>query len=82
MLNQIRIGIKKYKLDDIKLSIDRYKEVFDSSFFYSNLWRFDDFLKQGNGVPAFWDDGKIWLNYQNKVKPKREDDIYEQINNK
>ena len=68
MLNQIRIGIDKYGKEKIELAINRYKEIKDSSFFYSSIWRLDDFLKQSNGVPAFLDDGKIWVNYQQWLK--------------
>jgi len=71
MLNQIRIGLKKYKPNDIKLAIDRYDEIYKSNFFYSSLWRLDDFLKQGNGVPAFLDGGKIWIKYEADNKPKQ-----------
>jgi len=69
---QIRIALKKFKKEDICLAINNYSTALkDSSYFYDNLWTLLKFLKQGNGIPEWLEDGSCWINYQKKNKPKQ-----------
>ena len=71
---EITSSIKKYGLDNLRLAIDNYSEVYYSEYYYKHIWKLDKFLKQGNGVPEFLEDGQMWVNYKSdtaKNKPDR-----------
>ena len=63
--------LKEYSVEDIKKSIDHYKEVLDSNYFFNYKWSIVDFLNRKGGFKTFLDDGSNWVNYcEFKSKPK------------
>jgi len=64
LLDRIKAAVKKYGKDNILKAIEYYSLIYkDKKYFYDNIWRLDNFLKQRNGVSSFLDDGQVWMNY-------------------
>ena len=64
-------ALKEYSVEDIEKSIDHYKEVLDSNYFFNYKWSIVDFLNRKGGFKTFLDDGSNWVNYcEFKSKPK------------
>ena len=62
--NQIKKSLKTYSLEQILLAINHYKEAFHSDYEYCDYkWNLETFLKQGNCLKDFLDDGTKWNNY-------------------
>ena len=71
MEKEITKAIKKYSKEDIVTAINNYSTCYhDQDFYYSHVWRLDKFLKQGNGLPDFLEDGQVWLNYNKQPAAK------------
>ena len=65
----IDTAIKKYGVENIMLAIERYSQAyFDTNFYYKHRWNLLNFLKQGNGISNWLDDGQIWNNYSPATK--------------
>jgi len=64
----IRLALKLYPIENIKLAISHYSTMFkDSNYEYCNYkWTLEKFLD--NGADAFMDDGSKWLGYQNSKR--------------
>jgi len=73
--SQIRATLKKHKKDIIFLAIDRYATMLNDidCKTVSYKWSLEIFLKQGNCLPYFLDDGVRWVNYK---EPQTEGDMY------
>ena len=68
----INTAIKKYGVENIMLAIERYSQAyFDTNFYYNNRWTLLNFLKQGNGISNWLDDGQIWNNYSPVAAPTK-----------
>lgn len=68
---KISTAIKKYGKDDILKAIDRLnKAVLDANYYYSFKWNLFKFLKQGNGISNWLDDGQLWNDYSEKGENK------------
>ena len=66
--NSISKFLKKYKLAEFKIMVDRYKRVLDDKkYFFSYIWSLKDFLNRKNGAVDFADDGSKWQDYCLKV---------------
>ncbi len=67
-------AIKNHGRTDILLAIDHYSEALNSDYkLVDYKWGLVEFLKQGNAMPDFFDDGAKWQNYQQYkagVKPE------------
>ena len=60
----INKAYKEYGIDCVLKCIDRYATVYsDNSYYFNTKWTLVEFLKQGNAMPAFTDEGSKWLNY-------------------
>lgn len=59
----INKALKESSIDEIKMAIERYKEVLDSDYFFSYKWNIVDFLCRKFGYKTFLDDGSNWINY-------------------
>lgn len=68
MKKAIDKALKTYSIEDIKTAIQRYGTIYNSNYYWHYQWRLDDFLKQKNALPDFFDDGTKWLNYKNRRK--------------
>lgn len=68
-------ALKEYSQDEILEAIDRYSTVyFDKDFYYKHSWTLEKFLRQGNGISNYSDEGIIWINYKRhkeKVETKK-----------
>jgi len=64
----IRLALKLYSIENIKLAISHYSTMFkDSTYEYCNYkWTLEKFLD--NGADTFMDDGSKWLGYQNSKR--------------
>jgi len=61
---KISTALNTHKKEMIIEAIDRVdKVVSDTSYFYSIRWNLYNFLKQGNGIANWLDDGQCWNNY-------------------
>ena len=68
----IQKALKTYSEEEIISSIDRYATViFDKSYFFNTKWYIDTFMKQGNCLPNFTENGERWLQYCAFVKEPR-----------
>lgn len=66
--NSISKFLKKHKLAEFKIMVDRYKKVLDDKkYFFSYIWSLKDFLNRKNGAVDFADDGSKWQDYCLKV---------------
>ncbi len=59
----INKALKENTIDEIKMAIERYKEVLDSEYFFNYKWNIVDFLCRKFGYKTFLDDGSNWINY-------------------
>lgn len=70
-------ALKVYSEDEIVQAIDRYAELyFDTEFYYKHIWTLEKFLKQGNGISNYIEEGMMWLNYKGsktEVTEEKED---------
>lgn len=67
--NIIKSIIKIHKLEDIKLYISRYSEMYNNKEYYFNyIWSLKNFLCQRNAMKDFKDKGEKWVNYQTWLK--------------
>ena len=65
----IQKALKSYSEEEIISSIDRYSTViFDKSYFFNTKWYIDTFMKQGNCLPNFTQNGERWQQYLDKTK--------------
>ena len=57
--------LKEHSVEEIKLSIDHYKEVLDNpDYFYKYKWTLNEFLGREKGYKEFLDNGNKWENYK------------------
>lgn len=69
ILKEIQKALKTYKVEEIKMYIDRYAQVYnDIDYFFNYKWTLIQFLRQKNAMTDFKDDGGKWNNYQKQVK--------------
>ena len=56
----------------LKESIDRYFQVIsDKDYYFDTYWKPEEFFKQKNSLPDFFEEGSKWVNYKNfKEKQK------------
>lgn len=58
-------ALKIYSKEQILQAIDRYAKVYyDKGFYYNHSWTLEKFLKQGNGISNYTDEGMMWINYK------------------
>ena len=55
---------KEFSEDEIIKAISNYKEILDSSFYYSHKFTLENFLKQSNGIHNFIEGGETYENYK------------------
>jgi hypothetical protein len=73
MQKSIKNALKKYGKGNIIAGIKNYSTVFhDQNYFYNHIFRLDKFLKQGNALPDFLEQGQQLLNYQNRAVKNNE----------
>lgn len=73
----INKALKESSIDEIKMAIERYKEILDSEYFFNYKWSIVDFLCRKFGYKTFLDDGSNWINYLEwKKNPKPKQDRY------
>ncbi|MDP4159793.1 MAG: DUF4373 domain-containing protein [Bacillota bacterium] len=66
---EIAKALKKLGKQKVILGITQYSNVLnDEEFYYSHKFTLANFLKQGNGIPNFLEDGQIWMNYLSRRK--------------
>lgn len=66
-------ALKEYSIVAIKDSISLYGQAYHSDFFYSYKFTLEKFLKQGNGIKDWAEEGQMYENYMaylEKQKPK------------
>lgn len=67
--SKISTAIKKYGSEEIMTAIKRLSDaVTDKGYYYSFSWNIYKFLKQGNGISNWLDDGQLWNDYKNNSK--------------
>jgi len=71
MQQAISKSLKEYKEEEIKKAIDNYCEVYRSSFYYQHKWDLEKFLKQGNAISRFTDEGDIYNSYLDSIKKNK-----------
>lgn len=77
--HQIEIALQTNSPEEIKTCIKRYGEVVnDKTYYFNQRWTLVEFLKQGNAMTDFKDDGSKWVNYKNS-KPKTAEDVTKEI---
>lgn len=60
---------KKYKEEEIKTYIERYKKVIsDQTYFFDYKWTLAEFLSRRDGISAFTDEGSKWVSYNNQKR--------------
>lgn len=71
-LNNIKNYLKEYSVEYLKESIDRYFQVIsDKDYYFDTYWKPEEFFKQKNSLPDFFEEGSKWVNYKNfKEKQK------------
>ena len=74
MQKEIKRALKKYSKEKILTSIKRYIGIYESDYKYDNIWRLDKFLKQSNGIPNYFDDGQVYLNFAKWWKDNKKQD--------
>lgn len=62
--NTINRTLKKFTESEIIAAIKVYKEILDSSFYFSYKWSLKDFLSRKNGISTFMEDGSNLVNYK------------------
>lgn len=71
----IEKALKKYKEEEIKTYIERYKTVIsDKTYFFDYKWTLAEFLSRKDGISAFTDEGSKWVSYNSQkqlVKPNQ-----------
>lgn len=75
-------ALSLYGFNNITLAIERYAQIGnDDSYFFNYVWSLEDFLKQGNALPDFLDEGNKWINYINSKSgvKKQEQEILSNI---
>lgn len=66
---EIAKALKKLGKEKVIHAITQYSILLhDADFYYSNKFTLANFLKQGNGLPNFLDDGQMWANYLSREK--------------
>ena len=61
---QIKESLKEYGAGEICEYITRYSTVVkDKDYYFDHVWTLIKFLKQGNGISDFTDEGEKWVNY-------------------
>lgn len=77
---QITKAIKEYGEEKLRELIDRYSLVLnDKKYYFDTKWTLEEFLKQGNAISSFTDEGSKWINYQKfitKQEPKENPQQY------
>lgn len=64
MSKVIDTKIKQHGFEVVKQAISRLATaVHDQSFFYNHEWNLKNFMKQGNGISNWIDEGQMWTKY-------------------
>lgn len=73
MKKKIIHALKVYSLEDIKAGIDRYTIMYSDKecTFCNYKWSLGVFLKQGNALPEFLDEGSKWESYKDFKKQQQ-----------
>lgn len=70
---------KKYKEEEIKTYIERYKKVIsDRTYFFDYKWTLTEFLSRRDGISAFTDEGSKWVSYNNQKRVVKQGEGFEQ----
>lgn len=70
MVKAYEKALKEYDNNEIVEAIENYSSVINSDFYYSYKFSIEAFLKQGNGMSRFVNNGDVYINYlENKKAP-------------
>lgn len=61
-------ALSKFSKENIVVAIENYDEVLTSNHYFDTKWGLEKFLKQGNCIPDFLNDGEKWINYKESNK--------------
>lgn len=64
----IEKSLEQYSLEEILGAIDTYSDILNSSFYFSYKWSLSDFLKRGNALCTFMEEGANKVNYDSWKK--------------
>lgn len=64
----ISTALKSFSLEDIKLYISRYAEVYNSKYVFDYPWSLKNFISRNNAMKEFADNGEKWQGYINWKK--------------
>ncbi len=74
MKEEIKKALHDYSVDEIKIAIDHYYEMYKSDYQYCKYrWGLDTFLKRAEGYIKFMDDGEKWIRYCDWKKDPKKD---------
>lgn len=78
----ITTAIKKFGKNKIMTAINRLDSiVLSKNCKYEYKWSLFDFIKQGNGIPRWLDDGQLWNNYKSFVEQNSSKEREEKFRN-